>query len=631
MSAVNPSAQGRSRTPARSWTAPSWWRFIRPEYLLTWPVFTVTLLWAIFLNLLDNNNNPTGHVIERAVIVLVVQVLLFAILGLGVVLLRWVPSRLIPVGLLITIVVATSSRGAALGLLMEAEGYVAESGLGFRITASLVNIGLALLLATAIVGEIRTYHQTTSRLLAEQARLGQLKAAALERVRQVDESLVASIQDELRRMIQPITGTDTDAALLVLRATIDEVVRPLSHRLERQGRTWAPPTDVPRERRIDWRRTLSDAADPARIRPVPIAIAACFISLPAMLLNYGARQSAVLVAFVFVAGSLALTGSRWVGIRLVRRLPPAWKAIVFLGCLYLASQLIGLGTVALMMSGSENPTFFVRLAPIFVVGIGALIALASSARSQAGQVEQELVTVDQELRWAVARAREVERQRERTLAHVLHGKVQATLSASYLRIRLEAGAGTDSAGLLDEVRAEIESAIDLLATEAMHPRDLDDVMRRLQSTWTGIAEIRFAAEAGLDEALKSDPVCLTVLNDLIPELCFNAIKHCDAAHISVNVGHGSVGHGSGESGTGRTLVLEVANDGVPMNHDARPGLGTRLLDDSTLWWTRHPEGDRLVTRACLPLDPTSAPVVVAGAPRSPIDRPMDSPMGRAER
>jgi hypothetical protein len=80
------------------------------------------------------------------------------------------------------------------------------------------------------------------------------------------------------------------------------------------------------------------------------------------------------------------------------------------------------------------------------------------------------------------------------------------------------------------------------------------------------------------------------VNDLIPELVFNSIRHGKAHSITVTL----------EVADSRVLSLSVVDDGTADITPARHGLGSALLDEASMTWSRARLGDCTATTCLLP-------------------------------
>ena len=566
-------------------------RFLLPEYLLTWQVFALTFAWALTLHFLDTTSTPSGKVGIRLVVLLASHLLMFGLI--------WIMARLLlpnitpsktPLALLAIIVIAAALRGLCFAWLLLEAGVQTELKIGVRVGSSVMNMTLALVLATIAVGHVRNHYRAKSLLLTRENQLRHLQVQAAAELRNVDEALVASVEADLIEAIRPIANADAEVALGILRASIDDVVRPLSHYLDSQVPKWQPP-DVPVSNlRIDWKRAASAATNPREIRPGVIIMALVVTSLPTMLARYGLAFALGLYATAIAAGWCALWLSRHAGGMAAARMSEPMQWTVFACCLLISGQIMGLASYA-WTRGTATPLGYVFLVPPFSLFIGFIVALATTARRLASQIEAELEVTNRQLRWTLARSQEIQRQRKRALVHVLHGHVQAAMGASFLRIQNERDHPERMQDLLVSIEADLERAISRLSRHQDEPDDLRVVVRRIATTWTGVARIEHSVTPVTLDALRGDPVCLTSLNDLITELCFNSVKHGDASVIEVTVAVTQP----------RAVQLEVRDNGELTVSLGGGGLGTQLLENCAIDWSRRIVDGWTVTSVLIPL------------------------------
>jgi signal transduction histidine kinase len=191
----------------------------------------------------------------------------------------------------------------------------------------------------------------------------------------------------------------------------------------------------------------------------------------------------------------------------------------------------------------------------------------------------------------LARARERYRQRERALAHALHGRVQASLSAAFLRLDRAVAQGTDDIELLESLQADVLQMISDLNPDDAEPDPIDRVIALTQSNWSGTVHINVAIDPLARASLAGDPLTARAVNDLIPELVFNSVRHGSAREIDVKL----------EIADARTLSLAVIDDGgsdLTMTHY---GLGSALLDEASITWSRTRLDTRTTTTCLLPI------------------------------
>jgi hypothetical protein len=206
------------------------------------------------------------------------------------------------------------------------------------------------------------------------------------------------------------------------------------------------------------------------------------------------------------------------------------------------------------------------------------------------ELEADLTTTTADLRWSLTRAREQYRQRERGLAHALHGRVQASLAAAFVRLERAVAQGANDDALLVSLQAEILDVLAELDFRDSAPDPIDRVIALTQSNWSGAVHLDFSIEEYVKQALAVDSLCARSVNDLIPELVFNSVRHGSATAVKIELGLLDT----------RTLCLTVIDNGGEEIIATRYGLGSALLDDSSLSWNRSRDGERTTTTCMLP-------------------------------
>ena len=193
----------------------------------------------------------------------------------------------------------------------------------------------------------------------------------------------------------------------------------------------------------------------------------------------------------------------------------------------------------------------------------------------------------QDLSWAVSRVRNEMHQRSRNLGRKLHGEIQARFSSAFLMLQNNQNDPEKSKSLILEIADNLEK--DVLKLEEINTKiqNLDGVLENITETWQGLAKIRFVADEKLKERIQNDNLCQTALVDVIPELCFNSIKHGKASEVEVSL----------EQNSPKTIILKVQDNGNKIEENSSKGLGTKLLDECAISWKREKSKDLVITSA----------------------------------
>lgn len=108
----------------------------------------------------------------------------------------------------------------------------------------------------------------------------------------------------------------------------------------------------------------------------------------------------------------------------------------------------------------------------------------------------------------------------------------------------------------------------------------------------GVADITFDIEPELEKIVNHDIFCLTTINDLLPELCFNSINHGKAQRIEISV----------VKVQDRVIELVAVDNGASELVELRQGMGTRLLDECAMRWSRSRADGHTIIRITLPVE-----------------------------
>jgi signal transduction histidine kinase len=562
-----------------------------PQALLSVPVFGFSVLWVILVQVGEGAaaGESAGSIAIRLALLFAVQILMFAFPYL-----TWwlvcprVRERNWTWLLLVALLVGAVVRGIALGFLLTLVGVTNTPDLAFRIVASLTHMALVVVLLWFVVSEVRGVQSRRLQLLAERDQLIRLQEAAQRDLAHLSDRATEEIRRSILDSLGGLQATNSSELRERLRVTIDDVVRPLSHYLAAQPSAWTPPPPARESRRVDWSLACREGLDPARIHPVIVPIVLIWLGLPIHLFRFGPTITAAYVATVLVAIP-AFWLARKVAIALTAGRSAGAKATAFVIAILFGGTALGLATLP-YMQGEPQPFLFVVAAPLLALLISAPLAIAESARDQDLELESDLRESTADLRWMLVRARERYRQQEGALAHALHGRLQASLASAFLRLDRAVAQEADDVSLLVSLQAEILESVQALDVLGAEPDPIDKLIVLTQSNWSGAAELRFTVATQAKDALAGDPLCARAVNDLIPELVFNSIRHGGATAIDVRL----------DVADARTLSLSVGDNGSGDLTSSRYGLGSTLLDEATVRWTRSRSETGTTTTCLLP-------------------------------
>lgn len=574
------------------------WPYLTADSLFA-PLVTVpSFIWAVLLHFVDIQNAPAGAgPVFRLALLIGLHVFLFGFPWLARLwLFPRVPAERWSQVLAGALAVGAIARGLLLAWSLHEFGYSTRDDYLFRAVASFANMTIAVGLLWVASSMVRNYYEGRRKQLRERDQLLALQTEADERLHGFDEQAAERIRESILSALRLTSETDPVAAVSQLRVSIDEVVRPLSHFLNEQSGNWvAPAPTTDRHYRIDWWRVLRESADAAKFRPWLILLGLLWISSANTVLNHGAWAGAqsVLLGILVVIPSLTL--ARDLGLRLREHAGQLSRAAFFVVSAAVVGLAIGFAS-SVFLADSDVPLQYLYFSPWSTVVFALMVGVADSAQQEAETVRREIAATTAELRWALARTRELHRQHRRALAHTLHGRIQATLASAVLRLEKWQSEGQADPTRIAQLRHEILDTVAELDFHNATPEPFDVVLNRVRMNWEGAAVIHLQVEPQLRGALQLDPVCLTTVNDLVPELVFNSVKHGNADEITVSLVRVDRG----------VLLLEVVDNGGRGLQPSGRGMGTQLLEDCAISWTRGRRDGQTTTVAWLPFQPEVA-------------------------
>ena len=246
------------------------------------------------------------------------------------------------------------------------------------------------------------------------------------------------------------------------------------------------------------------------------------------------------------------------------------------------------GLLTLIWTYSIDSSFAILiLAPGAALVSGFFISLNTSATNQALDVSKSIEKTTKELSWGVSRVRNERHQRSRNLGRKLHGEIQAQFASAFLIIQNNQNDSAKAQAMVIDLASGLEKDVEKLSDISTKNQKLDEMIEKLKQTWQGVAVINFEANQEVINNVDKDNLCSTALLDIIPELCFNSIKHGQASEVEVSLSHINP----------KTILLQVKNNGGEGDKDSQKGLGTKLLDECAISWHRNREKELIITSA----------------------------------
>ena len=557
------------------------WHQLLPAYLFTTPVFIGTYLWALLIHFADPINRDSGNPLLRSIVVTTLHLGVFAILYLFKrILLDRVKPGLVPSLTMATLAIVGLSRGYFLENWLSAWDISAFQDVGLRMQTSLLTTVTTFSVGIVTTANSRMHQIKSGQLLNELDRLEKIKVDALARIRLIDNDAVEGIKNQLNTYVMSMQGKPVSEILLILRTMIDTVVQPLSRQLEVQRNNWSPPLSHEDKIQVNWINAFKNGLNPGKISYRLIPILLIVTALPVVI-----QKTPFYLAF------FPLFLSYCAGFLVGKFFSSIFKdEVVNFGKYLFATLCTGfvVGVCTLPMTQNyDQPYRFLILATLTYPITASLVSMISSADAQLVIATKDLAQATEKLEWNVARIREQQHQYQRNLARALHGSVQAKLASAYLEFEKVNQEKVNSPDRVNEILAEIQRSI--VAFDGRHSGHLDlpKLIAQTQENWSSVAAITCQISEGDLESIHRDALSGATLVDVIPELVFNAIKHGKANLIHISIRFKNE----------RVVELTVHDNGIHEPINVGSGLGTRILNESAISWSRERVAGHTITRA----------------------------------
>jgi signal transduction histidine kinase len=545
---------------------------------LTWPVAAISLFWAMYISVgfdrVRFGTSPTGWLFVALV---AHAVTILAAIPFRLTILPATPRRSKPVQTLFVFAFLGLVRSTTVGELAVNLNLAPSRELGARQIAGVITVTAGLAFTTILVSALKERKSSLVELLTERNRLLELQRQSeslfeekrLEVHRIIDESIKPSLE-EINQTLKKEDSTNfivAEKTTELITSLIDKQLRPISDSLHERAifSDLGKNTDQVRTPIVRLRTTVSVKN---LISPLSIYFSMAAVTTSGSI--YFAGLTAIVIGAVVYLPFLALV---LIGKFLI---PEDWKLNVWLALPITVIAHLGAGFPSLLLIRAlDGP--YPGVGRQFVIGVfGFVFSALFIAVSRA--VESELESFKSEFRAANAEAALVLgnlNQRiwlnRKNMAQLLHGSVQAALTAANLRLKQEA---VTSETLL-KVKEDISRAISTLSTAKFSDLDIENSFEELIDLWDGVCDIDIQILPTLLNQIKKDVTAASCLNEFLKECVNNAIKHGDATEVNIQI----------RLITPAAIEIEVINNGRS-SVENKVGVGTRILDEVTTSWTR---------------------------------------------
>lgn len=517
----------------------------------------------------------------------------FVLLGLRLAFLPIGPYSPKPIKTLLIFAIGSIIRSLSVGQLSVMFGLADDQGFLYRAFAGAL-LGTLTLSVTAIIAAlIKEHAQIQADLATERKALVTARDSAEDLVRQQRSEILNIVQVSIEPAVAEISQnlasvTSKDSGSLKASATeitdlIDSKLRPLSASLHQQQKIEVPRVNAPIKKpslmSLPKQITLRNKVSPLAIYLVLVVpnttgafLYVGYASLPIALLAY-APLALILSLFVRLPISNKPIRSGPAFLLLGFVLAVSWTPAIFI------IRWVGIDAIDRL---SLAPT-----ATLGTMAVGLLLTYGFVVESQRRSYESELRIANQELNLELNRTSQLIWHVRQRAAQTLHGSVQASLTAANMRIL---GADNIDEELLEKVRQDLVRATFVLADLDGPTIELKNSLTDLIELWQGVCEVKVSIEDELLNAISANQVTSHCINEIVKECVTNAIRHGKARLVEISIRDLNDG----------SIQIEVTNDGETDVFGA-PGVGSQILDQITMDWTRQTVEDqvRVLARVAL--------------------------------
>lgn len=548
------------------------------QYALSWPVAVVSFFWASYISVAFDQNRFQTSVLGWLSVSLIAHI--FVILVAIPIRLLLLPVRQRPAKPVLTLGVFAFFgllRASIVGQTAVWFELAPTAEWGYRQLSALLTITAGLAVTTLLVANtaerqitLRNLTTERSKIISLQNQADQLLQSEIEDIHKIiDESIRPSL-DEITNALSSKTGLNLETsqqATNLITALIDEKVRPISDDLH-------APTAI---------TALDNYWSDFKAPLVKLTTRISVKSMISPLLVFSLLSATAISGSIYYAGLAAL----WIGTSiyipflvissLAKSLMPEnwklniWTAIPITVFAHLGAAFPGLYAIKLLDSTYPGVG---RQFSVGVLGFAiaaAILALVQAIQTERVKFEADLAEANLEATRLMSNLNQRIWIMRKNAAQLLHGSVQASLTAANLRLRQ----GDISSQTLVKVQEDIFRAISSISDTNQISIDLEDSIEELIDLWDGVCNIDVEISAQLVSSINLDQSASYCVNEFLKECVNNAIKHGQATDIEISITQLKP----------ESIEIVVLNNG--QSTDSGPtGLGTRILDEITTTWHR---------------------------------------------
>lgn len=451
---------------------------------------------------------------------------------------------------------------------------------------------------TIVIMAIAELRSATKQLARKTYRLGFLRANLEARVIHQREALQLEVDlrvgeqvGALREQLDELQRSDGQSELAAklssrISDTIDAVVRPLSLEIANSVNDDTR-AEVRSLREIERRISKLPLRQRMELKVYStsvfnVAFAGIFL-LVFMLPTYGYLFESLAIFQVALPAAISSTLLIWLAGRLTKGLKISYWSALIVGIFAAVIAAIPFAVLNRVILNDQDPQLLDFLA--FGAFLGFVFVFYGSLFYQAAyQILDRVTDANRELRKLVAFLQNEFQINRRTLAQLVHGKVQARLQAASIRLK-QADKITDE--LIAAIQADLNATILDTVDTSLDAQSAEALLTDMADQWSGICDLTFSLGGRVSSIVNENPTLKVAVVEVVREAVNNAVKHGEADEADIEIF---------PSGAG-AVVIEIRNKvySTSQNDGSQSrGYGSQLLDQITDSWSiRFEDGDAI--------------------------------------
>lgn len=441
------------------------------------------------------------------------------------------------------------------------------------ILASWVGMSASRLGHLSLMNELR---RKQKELLGYREKISQqVSRAQLELISQTKQTLLPKLDWLEARLVG---DTDVQSVVIELQNIIEVDVRPLSRAFELEAQQLAS-SPQPDEAGV---RRRSGLPKQFRIRENLPTLPVLLLALPLSAITAYMLIDRAQVAWVTVSSLLTvLAGLIW---RIFspqnRKVGRRFGLLIFsvASASILAPQAILLALTLDTHDSTVSLMIWTVVAQTLLgFWLSAYLRIIDEARVD---LEDQMAQINEKLSHELAVFNQALWLQKRRWSYLLHGTVQATLTAAIARLSsltnspLDGAIRDTEAGMIRQlVRQDLRKIANAITNPPKPELDLMYELKQLQQTWSGVLDVSFTVSDRAARAIEKNLNMRLALNEICREAATNAYRHGRANILKIVI----------DRPLDHELTLDITNNGERVTGSAK-GLGLQMLDALTLEW-----------------------------------------------